>query len=287
MTLSSEAGAVTGETAKGRSTVVLVTSSRDTASMTIAKGLTRNHTFGSTNVNFMGRPVLQKGHMLLVEVETELVEPPDLDAYFNPSAYIFLCRHRADSGIPSLTVHTTGNFTGKPFLGGRPMEVGRVDPDLQKNYIIALNKRRSQLDGFEVTVEATHHGPTSLQKPVLFVELGSSEKNWGDDHAGGVVGDALIEALEGTKTWDRVAIAFGGTHYPMKVNKLLLETDIAVASVVAKHSLEAVNEAMFGQLIQKSTRFPRIVGLDWKGMGSSKDRILGFAKQFSLEVMKL
>jgi len=276
-----------GEADAGRPTIVLVTSSRDTASMTIARGLKRNHPFESTKIMFMGNPVFQNGHLLLVQVDTELIEPPDLDQYFNPRAYVFLSRHRADSGIPSLTAHTTGNFTHAPFLGGNPMEVGRVDPDLQKNYMLALGERRDQLDGYETTVEATHHGPTSLQKPVLFVELGSSEKNWEDEHAGAVVGDAIIEALETSKSWDKVAIVFGGTHYPEKVNKLLLETDFAVASVVAKHSLEAVDEMMFAQIIQKSTKFPRYAGIDWKGMGRHKEKIVGFAKQFSLEILRL
>lgn len=273
--------------ASGQPAVVLVTSSSDTASTTIAKGLTRNHQFESTKVMFKGRPVLQSGHVLLVQIEEEPVEASDLDAYFNPQAYVFLSRHWAESGIPALTVHTTGNFTDTTVLGANPKEVGAVNPDLQKNYLIALSRRRSELDGYELTVEATHHGPTSLKKPVLFVELGSSEKNWEDEHAGAVIGDALMETLNTPKSWEKVAMVFGGTHYPMKVNKLLLESDMAVAAVVSKRSLEGVDEAMFGQMIQKSSKFPRYVGIDWKGTGGQKEKILGFAKQFSLEVVKL
>ena len=56
------------------------------------------------------------------------------------------------------------------------------------------------------------------------MELGSSEKQWGDEHAGAVIGDALIETLTGVKSWDKVAMAFGGTHYPAKLNDLLLNT---------------------------------------------------------------
>ncbi len=270
-----------------RPTTVLVTSTKDTASTTIAKELTKNHPFESTKIMFMGRPLLQYGHLLLATVDTELVEPPDLDTYFNPHAYIFLCRHRAESNIPSLTVHTTGNFTNAPYLGGEPMEVGRVDPDLQKNYMIALKKRSKEIEGYEVTIEATHHGPTSLQKPVLFVELGSSEKQWGDEHAGAVIGDALVECLTEGKSWDKVAMAFGGTHYPAKFNDILLNTDMAITTAVAKHSLEGVDSAMFGQIIQKTTKFPRFVAIDWKGMGKYKDGIVGLAKQFSLEIVKL
>ncbi len=274
--------------AKPPSTVVLVTSTRDVASTTIANGLVRNHGFESTKIAFMGKPVFQKDSLLLVTVDTELIEPPDLDTYFNPQAYVFLSRHRAESKIPSLTVHTTGNFTDAPFLGGRPKEVGRVNPDLQKNYMIALDKRRREIEGFEVTIEATHHGPTSLQKPVLFVELGSSEREWGDEHAGAIVGDALVESLREGRPWGKVAMAFGGTHYPAKFNDLLLTSDMAITTVVAKHSLPAIDSSMFGQIIQKTTNFPRYVAIDWKGMGGgNKDRILELATQFALEVVRL
>jgi D-aminoacyl-tRNA deacylase len=273
--------------AKPLATMVLVTSTKDEASISIAKGLLKNHDFQSTKIAFLGNPVLQKEHVMLVTIDTELVEPPDLDAYFNPQAYVFLCRHRAESQIPSLTVHTTGNFTDAPFPGGRPKEVGMVNPDLQKNYMIALNKRKKEIEEYEITIEATHHGPTSLRKPVLFVELGSSEKQWGDEHAGQVMGDALMEALTEWKSWDKVAMAFGGTHYPAKLNELLLNSDMAITTAVAKHSLDGVDSAMFGQIIQKTSKFPRFVTIDWKGMGRNKDRIVDIAKQFSLEIVRI
>jgi D-aminoacyl-tRNA deacylase len=273
--------------AKPPSTTVLVTSVRDEASATIAKGLLKNHAFESTKIMFMGRPVFQNGSLLLVSIDTEIIDPPDLDVYFNPQAYVFLSRHRAESQIPSLTVHTTGNFTDAPFLGGRPKEVGRVNPDLQKNYLMALKKRSKETEGYEITIEASHHGPTSLQKPVLFVELGSSEKQWGDEHAGAVIGDALIESLSQGRSWDKVAMAFGGTHYPAKLNEILLDSDIAITTAVAKHSLDGVDEAVFGQIIQKTSKFPRLVLVDWKGMGKNKDRIVKLANQFALEIMRI
>ena len=67
-------------------------------------------------------------------------------------------------------------------------------------------------------------------------------------------------------------MAFGGTHYPAKFNKLLLESDIALTSVVPKHSLDGVDSEMFGQIIQKTSRFPRFVAVDWKGMGQHKEK---------------
>jgi len=272
---------------EGKPATVLITSTRDEASTTIARELRKNHGFESTEIMLMGKPVFQKDSLLLVTIDSEPINPPDLDAYFNPQAYVFLSRHWAESGIPSLTVHTTGNFNENPVLGGGPREVGIVNPDLQKNYIMALSKRKEEVKGYEVTIEATHHGPTSLKKPVLFVELGSSEKNWGDADAAKVIGDALVESLTQGRSWEKVALAFGGTHYPEKFNKLLVESDIALSSIVPKRSLEGVDTAMFGQMIQKTTKFPRLVAVDWKGLGQHKERIAGLAGQFGLEVLRV
>jgi D-aminoacyl-tRNA deacylase len=274
-------------TPESSSTVVLVTSTKDQASTNIARGLVAHHGFESTNIMLLGNPVFQRGSLLLATIDTEIVNPPDLDTYFNPAAYVFLSRHRAESGIPSLTVHTTGNFTNEEYLGGRAREIGWINPDLQKNYLTALNRRKEQLEGYQISIEATHHGPTSLRKPVLFVELGSSEKNWGDEHAGKMIGDALMETLAERKVWEKVAIAFGGTHYPEKLNKLLIDTEFALSAVVAKYYLEGVDDAMLGQLIQKTTKFPRYAALDWKGMGKHKERIMELVTRFALEVIKL
>ncbi len=274
-------------TTESSPTVLLVTSTKDQASTNIARGLVANHGFESTKIILLGNPVLQRGSLLLATIDTELVNPPDLDTYFNPAAYVFLSRHRAESGIPSLTVHTTGNFTNEEYLGGRPREIGWINPDLQKNYMIALNRRRKQLEGYQISIEATHHGPTSLRKPVLFVELGSSEKNWGDEHAGKMIGDAVIETLEDRKAWEKVAIAFGGTHYPEKLNKLLVDSEFALSAVVAKYYLDGIDDATFGQIIQKTTKFPRYAAMDWKGMGKHKERIMELVTRFALEVIKL
>lgn len=266
---------------------MLVSSSRDIASMNMAQRLVERHGFSSTKINLLGKQVLQKNSFLLVNLDTELVHAPNLDEYFNPLAYIFLSRHRAESGIASLTVHTTGNFSREAELGGRPRELGRVNPDILKNYFVALKKRQGELKDYVVTLEATHHGPTALSKPVMFVEIGPAEPNWKDEHAGAVVVDALMEALSNPRSWERVALAFGGTHYPEKFNRLLLETDLALASVAAKYSLGEIDGEMFGQMIQKSSRSPRYVAIDRKGMGQYKEKILTLAKQFGLEVIKL
>ena len=272
---------------QGEPATLIVASSADLASRTLAEALIGEQGFRSTGVSLLGKPVYQKGSLLLAFFEGTIVSPPDLDQFFNPQAYIFLSRHYAESGIASLTAHTTGNFSAEAKLGGAPRELGRSDPSLLKSYLVSLSKRKEELDGYEITMEATHHGPTSLQKPVLFVELGSSEKYWGDREAASVVGKALVESLTEKRTWTKVAIGFGGTHYPEKFTRVVIEDDVAVSYVAPKYALESVDEMMVGQMIQRTAVPVKYALLDWKGLGPHKDKIQGLASQFGLEVVRV
>jgi D-aminoacyl-tRNA deacylase len=274
-------------TPQGEPATVILATSTEIASRTLADALIEGQGFSSTGVNFLGKPVYQKDSFLLAFFEGMIVTPPALDEFFNPQAYIFLSRHAAESGIASLTSHTTGNFSAEAKFGGEGRQLARADPGLLKNYFVALWKRRGKVKDYEITMEATHHGPTSLQKPVLFVELGSSEKYWGDKEAAGVVGEALMESLTRKAIWGKIALGFGGTHYPEKFTKMTIEEDVAFSFVAPKYALEHIDEAMFGQMIQRTNAPVRHAVLDWKGLGQHKDKIVGLASTFGLEVIRV
>lgn len=273
-------------TPQGEPATVLVASTSNLASKTIAEALIGNLGFASTGVNLLGKPVYQKDSFLLAFFDGLIVSPPDLDRFFNPQAYIFLSAHRAESRIPSLTAHTTGNFSMETEVGGRGRELGRADPALLKNYLRALFARKDEVKGYEITMEATHHGPTSLQKPVIFVELGATEKEWKDSHAAAIMGKALMTSLKGKEVWSKVALGFGGTHYPRKFTEMTIGSDVAFSFVAPKHALEHVDEAMFGQMLQRTNAPVKYAVMDWKGLGPHKQKILGLASQFGLEVVR-
>ncbi len=271
---------------QGEPATVLVASSSDLASSTLAGALVENQGFKSTGIDLLGKPVFQRGSLLLCFFEGRIVDPPDLDAYFNPQAYVFLSRHSAESGIPSLTAHTTGNFSEAKF-GGNTRELARADPGLLKDYMVALSKRGPDVPAYQITLEATHHGPTSLSKPVLFVELGSSEKQWGDKKAAVVVAEALVEGLTTRRIWSKVAIGFGGTHYSEKFSEAVVKGEFAVSFIAPKHALEHMDEQMVGQMLQRTTSPVRYALLDWKGLGPHKDKISKLVSQFGLEAIRI
>jgi len=274
-------------TPQGEPATVILASTTELGSTTLANALIESQGFVSTGVSLLGHSVYQKGSLLLARYEGMIVLPPNLDEFFNPQAYIFLSRHSAESGIASLTAHTTGNFSSDAKFGGNGRELGRADPALLKNYMMALWKRREMVKGYEITMEATHHGPTSLQKPVLFVELGSSEKYWGDKEAAAVVAEALMESLTEKQIWSRVAIGFGGTHYPEKFTKMVIEGDTAFSFIVPKYALENIDEAIVGQMLQRTNAPVRQAVLDWKGLGPHKEKVVSLVKQFGLEEVRV
>jgi len=273
-------------TPQGEPATVIVATSSDLASRTLAEALIASQGFESTGIGLLGKTVYQKGSLLLATFEGSIVNPPDLDTYFNPRAFVFLSRHSAESGIASLTAHTTGNFSREAKFGGVGGELGLADPGLLKDYMMALSGKKGQVPGYEITLEATHHGPTSLAKPVVFVELGSSEKYWGDRAAAAVVAEALVEALTNRRIWGKVAIGFGGTHYPARFNEAVTSGDIAVSFIAPKHALADVDEKMVAQMIQRTMSPVRYALLDWKGLGPNKDKIMNLVSQFGLEVIR-
>ena len=135
-------------------------------------------------------------------------------------------------------------------------------------------------------MEATHHGPTSLQKPVMFVELGATEKEWRDRHAAAVIGEALLKSLTEKEVWSKVALGFGGTHYPRKFTEMCIGSEFAFSFVAPRHALEHVDEAMLGLMLQRTAAPVRYAVVEWKGLGEHMQWSLGLASQFGLEVVR-
>lgn len=271
---------------------MLVTSYQDLAGKTMSQYLTRSAGFESpSTADPYGESYLSArhrnmqlyvfyGNLLTFENISRLIPQADV--------FIFLSKHKSDSSIPTLTCHFTGNFSTDNTHGGYPRQIAIAYPSLLKGYLKAITAARQKLPGYEVIIEATHHGPTSIDKPILFIELGSSEKQWKDANAAAVMCETLLSVLDdGFERCDKVGIALGGTHYPQKFNRLLLESNFGLAAVASKHNLEAIDREMLDQMAEKSTEKVTHVVLDSKGLGRRKDMILKILSDSPLEVYRV
>ncbi len=172
--------------------------------------------------------------------------------------------------IPTLTCHTPGNF-GKAEYGGVDGQVSPSNPIFQKIVLNEILKLSKNIDiSFEVSLEATHHGPlTGL--PTTFIEIGSDKTYWGIKEAGEVIASAIYNSLsyDQNKTPFRVAAGIGGGHYCPKFTEIMINTDIAIGHVIAKYNTP-VNESILSELLLKSTDIDLII-LDWKGIKERSD----------------
>jgi D-aminoacyl-tRNA deacylase len=212
------------------------------------------------------------------------------EIYPESAAYVFLSKHSSQSGKPTLTCHFTGNFFDTNPYGGIKRELGIAYPYIQKSYILEITSKQSFVSEYDIIIEATHHGPTSLKKPSVFIEIGSTQKQWTDKKAASIVCQSVVNILTREKAnphCKSVGIAFGGTHYPTKLNKLLLESEFGLASIASKHNLTAIDEFMIGQMISRSAEKVTHAIVDKKGLGKEKNRILELINKKNLKLLEV
>ena len=147
-------------------------------------------------------------------------------------------RHAGDTG-PLLTAHPTGNV-GAAAYGGEANRFARAAPGALKAVRAAL--ARYAPDDYGVGMECTHHGPTDVETPSLFVEVGSDEEQWADDEAARAVARATLDLRGVDPTPERTLVGFGGGHYVPRFERVVRETDWAVGHVAADWSLDDLPE---------------------------------------------
>jgi D-aminoacyl-tRNA deacylase len=214
------------------------------------------------------RPRIERisGMLITAEGLPDLLRP-------EPSYVIFASRHESESGLPCLTTHAPGNI-GEAAHGGSPGRVSVAAPGPMKVALAALARFGSGAE-YQVTVEATHHGPLT-DTPCFFIEIGSRLQNWRDPAAGSFVAQAILQVIGGSQKLGPVAIGFGGPHYSERFTRLLLQTEYCLAHIVPKHQVGLVDEEALNHLLNRSSPRPSTAILDWKGMrGEDRRNLLG------------
>jgi D-aminoacyl-tRNA deacylase len=178
-----------------------------------------------------------------------------------------------------LTIHSPGNF-GPAGAGGNELELG-IAPALY----LREGLRRLQehtIDLFEVCFEATHHGPTSFPFPVVFVEVGSTEKEWDNLDACNAVAETINLLFTAEPENTPSAIGFGGGHYAKKFSQA---GEYAVGHICPKYNLINLDFKMIEQMIEKTTPKPSIALVEKKGLGKEKEKVVTLLKETGLETI--
>ena len=221
----------------------------------------------------------------LLVINTPAISADWLEEQYNYDGFVFLSKHAAESGVLALTCHSTGNFSEAKF-GGNDRQVAIPHPDLQKTYLQRLWQNRSKFSEFQITIEATHHGPTALKKPTIFIEIGTTEKQWTDESLCQSVATLIHDVMISEIPSNPMAICFGGTHYSDKFTHELLEGKFALGTVIPKHALDELDEELFEHIMQQN-KMATTALLDWAGLGPHKQKVVDLLEKTDLEVIKL
>ncbi|MHA1270222.1 MAG: D-aminoacyl-tRNA deacylase [Candidatus Helarchaeota archaeon] len=248
----------------------IICSTQDLASQTIFQQLISNYDFDKTNEKFEDNSIYTKDQVKLITTNKRLIYSEHLDI-LNSDLLIFASRHKSESGKPSLLVHCTGNWNDKAEFGGRPREIAMSSGSTIKIALIELKKQKMELhlDRFDVNLEVTHHGPTQLETPLVFIELGSTPEDWKDANGALAVAHAIMRVAESKDTF-RNFIGIGGPHYAQKFSSLVINPnlDFTLSHIIPKYIIDFIDKEMLIKCIRRSKEPVEGFVLDWKGLNS-------------------
>lgn len=252
----------------------IIVSEKDPASVGIGEYLVENY-FERTERTFEGRAVFEYCGVDLITIKSEHIYADWIEKKYPSDIYIVASRHSAESGMPSLTVHPTGNW-GKAIYGGENKKLSFAPAQNMLSALKYLKARK--VDGFSVSYEVTHHGPT-LDTPIMFVEVGSSPKEWRDGEAVAVVAEAIIRALrvEDVET----AVGVGGGHYAPRFTEIALKRGVAFGHILPKYAIKYADRGMLKQAVEKTIPRPKYFAV--QGAGEEIQEIL---KELGLKRIK-
>jgi len=275
------------------SAMILVAASiKDMAGVNIAKQVLNNYPFAETGETYQENLVysaeINVKQIRLVTLKDEAIYAQNLPEHFgNPELVVFLSRHSSQSGKPTLSVHAPGNFADAE-LGGLPRTLSIAPAKAMHDALKTLGhfKTEMKLD-YEVSYECTHHGP-SLNVPAMFVELGSSPKQWSDHKAAEAVAKAAMDAIIKFQASNQTAaLGIGGPHYNPKFTKMALENDTLFGHIIPKYALSHVDDEMLQQCVERTREKVDHAILDWKGIkGEDKPKILAELAEINLPYQK-
>lgn len=273
----------------------IIVSTQDPAGLNIKQNLT-GLGFKESKEDFEGHKicVLPGTDARLYTTDTESIHCENIDRKitekgFDAELFIFATKHKAESGIKSFSVHVPGNW-GRAELGGKDRKLCVAPASYLKAALLKLDElveaakklysptrqpppASNALVEFDVIQECTHHGPY-LEKPCMFIEIGSSAAEWSNKEAGRMIAETIIHLIKNKPKQCKAIFGIGGLHHTPEFSKIARRTEYAVGHVCPKYNAGNLDEEMIRQALDRNSEKEAEVVLDWKGLKEGKERIV-------------
>lgn len=209
----------------------------------------------------------------LVEDEIIYTENLDKEKINHYDFIIFASKHSSEKKEKTISIHAPGNWRDAKY-GGTENKVCKSSAQFQKQLFQKLKQKYKEYDltNYKLTLEVTHHGPL-IDKPCVFIEIGSTDIEWNDRRVAFVIAKTISETIEifEENSYYEIGIGVGGTHYCPGFNKLQMESNVAISHIIPQYVMP-ITEHMLVEAWNKTQEEPDFFILDWKGLGSSDKR---------------
>lgn len=256
--------------------IIILTSAEDIASMNIREHLLSARDWAEKGI-FEGNPVFGHGSFTMIKINEIHLYFDNMDQKvkrqlgFEPDLIVVASRHKSAAGVRTLTVHPLGNW-GTADFGGRPGTLVPTAPRQMTHALNLLKKKAGHLD-FQITFEATHHGPY-LETPLFFIEIGSDESAWPEKEPAKAISEVIL-SLDTAKSGpistadDMICIGIGGGHYMPRISEVAETHKMSFGHMVPAYALEYIDEAMIRQAMERT---PGVEHVYFHRKGMSKPR---------------
>ncbi|MBE6525009.1 MAG: hypothetical protein E7Z66_00350 [Thermoplasmata archaeon] len=252
---------------------LLICCTQDLPSVNMAKYLTSKYEWEDLGSDGNNTYVSRNNDVLMtidsLHITAENIDEVAKEFGVKVDSVVFLSRHKAASGIPTLTVHPIGNYKAADF-GGREGTLVASDPHGMTEALRFVQKY-NDTEEYKVSFEVTHHGPY-LEKPTYFIEIGSDETHWGDEHAAEILSNAVAES-DGKEY--PVALGFGGGHYAPRFTEMALGYKIDFGHMIPGYQLDSLSDEDVLAILKKAsdaTNGTKCVYMHHKAFKKSEDR---------------
>ncbi|QSZ66980.1 D-tyrosyl-tRNA(Tyr) deacylase [Methanofollis aquaemaris] len=191
-------------------------------------------------------PLLRAADLTFREIDERLIYAEGADTDLGADLLLFLSRHSSSHPLPALTVHVTGNY-GDPVYGGEARTLAPAAPAMM--HAVLRGMARHAPPGYRASYEATHHGPTTLSTPSLFVEIGSTETEWNDPAAADAAARAVLEAAP---TPVIPLVGFGGTHYAVRQTEITLTSRGAFGHIAPSRVVPSLDRDLITTMVEET-----------------------------------
>jgi len=217
-----------------------------------------------------------------------------IDTKHKPDILIFASRHTSKTARPAFLIHSTGNWSNNVDFGGKPRDLSKTSALIHKAGFVSLKDQITLLNNssFSLDIEVTHHGPTILDIPLVFIELGSSKQEWIIDEAGELVANAIVNSIFKYLIYKKeknqqVCLGFGGTHYAPSFNRLVTNNDVAMSFICPKYYIQELDEKLIELMINNTLEKVDYFITDWKGTNSDdKKHLIPLLEKFEIPIKK-